>query len=439
MNDEDSIVEYKENEIKTDVTLIDDLNLFNNINNEDYIFSDYVEKQEPKKTIKTKSKCFLFYCVLSFSVAIFTLSFAATEILYAFVGDKYPSDLLISRLFGEGEAEMNFAELMLNQSFMPLHAPVQVTEEETTGTGESTTTPDTTTAPQTTAPSDTTAPPIIDKPIVNIYDYDYTKVPSGQIPIVPMDLSLYSNGNDFLYNDTGYNPSISNLLETPFIFPNSTYPTNYPLVLIVHTHTSEAYSADGAISYKDDGGELARSSDTAKNVIAVGDVMAEILNQNGIKTLHCYVIHDESYKDSYSRSAETIKRYLKDYPTIRLVIDLHRDSIMNSKGDLIRPVILENGQTVAQVMAVIGSNYSGQSHPCWQDNLQLALQLRQKLNDKYTNICRPVSLRSTTYNQELSPLSILLEIGASGNSLEEAQRAARLVGLSLCELMLPAG
>ena len=205
-------------------------------------------------------------------------------------------------------------------------------------------------------------------------------------------------------------------------------------MLILHTHGTEAYSEDGAIFYEDDGGELARSEDARNNVVAVGKVLADALNEAGISTLHCTVMHDQAqYKDAYSRAKETVQRYLMEYPSIRLVIDLHRDSILKSDGSLVRPVTVADGKAAAQVRFVVGSSWGGEAHDTWERNLSLALKLRASLNEETPRLCRPVYLKSSTYNQELAPYSLLLEIGSSGNSLEEAKRAAVTVAKGLGE------
>ncbi|MBQ8140360.1 MAG: stage II sporulation protein P [Clostridia bacterium] len=273
----------------------------------------------------------------------------------------------------------------------------------------------------------------------SIYDFDYSKIPDGETAIVPMDLSLSSYGSSYIYNSTGYTPDTEALLAADFTSANNpSYISNIssPLVLIVHTHGTESYLEDKAISYLDGGGELARSENTSENVVSVGAVMSKILNENGIPTLHCTVMHDQiQYKDSYARAEETIKQYLAKYPSIKLVIDLHRDAIIKSNGDVVRPVTTVNSEATAQVMCVIGSDWGGESCPNWKNNLSLALKLRDSLNSKYENICRPTYLRSSTYNQELAPYSLLLEIGACGNSVEEAQRAAALVAAELVPLV----
>jgi len=270
-----------------------------------------------------------------------------------------------------------------------------------------------------------------------LYQYDYSAVPEGEIPIIPMDLSLTEYGAAYFHNTTGLAPDGQALLSQSLNKQEKPVPlanTTGPLVLILHTHGTESYSPEGAISYRD--GEETRTADREKNVVAVGKVLADSLNRAGIETVHCSVLHDElQYKDSYARAEATIREYLERYPTIRLVIDLHRDSILKSTGEMVRPVSLIDGEAAAQVMCVVGSSWGGDENPNWEGNLALALQLRQRLNEEYDNLCRPPYLKSSTYNQELAPYSLLLEVGASGNSLQEAKRSAEAIARALVTMI----
>ena len=174
----------------------------------------------------------------------------------------------------------------------------------------------------------------------------------------------------------------------------------------------------------------------SENVVAVGKIISEILNRNGIPTAHCTVMHDSiQYKDSYARAEETIKRYLEEFPSIKLVIDVHRDSIVRSDGDIVRPVTEIDGEAMAQVMCVVGSDWVGDTYDHWENNLSLALKLRELLNQEKSNLCRPVFLKGNTYNQEIAPYSLLLEVGSSGNSLTEACRSAEIIAEKLCILI----
>ncbi len=300
--------------------------------------------------------------------------------------------------------------------------------------------PPTETAPlsETLPPQQSGASPETLPPSYDIYAFDGSRVPDGEIAIVPKDMSLLSLGENYIYNETSHSPNIKELAAADSIPVFGAAGGNMgaaPLVLIIHTHGTEAYSPEGSISYNEND-VLARSENIEENVISVGKVMCDVLNGEGIATLHCTVMHDrESYRNSYSRAAETIKKYLTLYPTVKYVIDIHRDSLSGSGGSLIRPVTVADGQAAAQVMCVVGSNLGGVENGRWEDNLSLALKLRSRLNDKYTNLCRPTCLRPSAYNQQYAPLSLLLELGASGNYLSEAKVTARLVAEELAEII----
>ncbi len=294
-----------------------------------------------------------------------------------------------------------------------------------------------TTAPTTTAPSataDTAAPEPAAPTVTDIYAYDASSVPAGQTPIRPYDLSLRSYGSGFIYNSTSYSPNTQALLQLNTL-PKLADTAASPVVLIIHTHGTEAYSPEGSTAY-DDSSALARSSDIEENVVAVGHAMAEVLRAQGISTLHCEIMHDEqSYRDSYARSAATVKEYLKKYPTIKYVFDVHRDSVTDASGALLRPVTAANGRAVAQVMCVVGSDEGGAAYKNWQANLSFALRLREALNDRCAGLSRPVCLRSSAYNQQYAPVSLLIEVGASGNYLSEALEAGRLCAAVLAEMI----
>lgn len=353
--------------------------------------------------------------------------------------------LLISVLFYEnipllrGFGFENIASSIIRGSFIDFSTLFR-TDDTTQSTPPQNTPPQS--LPQASAPPQASTPQGTLPPTPTpdtLYDFDYSKVPEGHTPIIPQDLSLISYGSSYLFNSTGYKPDTQKLIERVLSWEgNAEYLSSKsrPQVLIVHTHGTESYSEEGAISFLDDGSEIARSEDISKNVVAVGARLAQRLEEAGISTLHCTVMHDKlQYKDSYLRAQETIKQYLKKYPSIKLVIDVHRDSIMKSTGELVRPVTLVDSRPAAQVMCVVGSDWGGEPYENWEGNLSLALKLRKALNQKHQNLCRPTYLRPTTYNQELSPYSLLLEVGSSGNSLSEALYSADLVADALVELL----
>jgi stage II sporulation protein P len=260
----------------------------------------------------------------------------------------------------------------------------------------------------------------------DIYAYDTPDMPNGMNGIMPMDLSLSEYGHNYIHDSSVLTPNLSDIYEIDVsVDLSSVYPIGSPLVLIVHTHGTEAYTPKG-INYYDPSKEVSRSKNTEENVVALGKIVTNYLNEKGIPTIHCEIMFDEeSYTEAYSRSSEKIKEYLARYPSIQYVIDIHRDAVVRSSGELIKAVTLSDNEKVAQMMFVVGTGEAATPCANWQRNLALAQKLRRELNSDTDNICRPTCLRDSSYNQQYSAYSILLEIGAAGNTLEEAERSAQ--------------
>ncbi len=259
------------------------------------------------------------------------------------------------------------------------------------------------------------------------------EMPEGAIPVCTMDLSYLSLGREYVHNETLYRPNVDSLLT---VDTSRQGEGDAPLVLILHTHTSESYLPEGTEYLTTAPGDVTYSRDAEENVLSVGEVLCRSLNANGITAIHCTTLHDEpTFTGAYDRTEATVRRYLETYPSIEYVIDLHRDSVMTSDGKFVRAAVDEGADAIAQVMAVIGTDGNGTQHERWESNLALALQLREALNNGEASICRPVSLRNASFHQELARHSILLEIGTAANSVEEARRAAVLVGEALAEII----
>lgn len=205
-----------------------------------------------------------------------------------------------------------------------------------------------------------------------------------------------------------------------------TLPAAGPQVLIVHTHSSEAYTPDGADSYV--ASDPYRTQDAGHSVIRVGDALAAALEAHGLTVLHDRGVYDyPSYTGSYSRSGAAVEQYLADYPSIRVVIDLHRDAL--GSGDVVyktRAVV--GAKQCAQVMMVMGSGANGLPHPNWRENLKLAMYLQNAVTARYPSLARPVELVEQRYNQQLSSGMLILEVGSNGNTLAEALTAVELFG-----------
>lgn len=255
-------------------------------------------------------------------------------------------------------------------------------------------------------------------------------VPLGNVdgiklyPITSSDLSpdnIYtlSNGTSFNINPEDLSGKIPSSLENISL-------SQEPLVLILHTHACECYS-EYDTSYPETA--ETRSTDKEKNVVRVGREIAETLSRFGITSLHCDTLHDsESFINAYSESASTVKQYLEMYPSIRFVIDVHRDAIIRDSKESVKAVTDIAGEKYAQIMFVVGTNELGHKHPDWKNNLSLAVLLQESISDTYPSLCRSINLRNVPFNQQLSDGYILLEVGTSANTLEEALRSARAFG-----------
>lgn len=186
-------------------------------------------------------------------------------------------------------------------------------------------------------------------------------------------------------------------------------------VLVVHTHTTECYNGD-AMS-----GESERTTDETKNMIAVGNVICGILEENGIKTVHDTTVHDyPSYQSAYTRTLSTINSNLQKYPSIRVVLDIHRDAFVYSDGSKLRVSCNQNGIETAKVMLVVGTDSMGLNHPNWRGNLTFAAKIQNAAEIMYPGLMRPIDLRKERFNMHAAPGSLLLEVGSNGNSLAEA-------------------
>lgn len=212
--------------------------------------------------------------------------------------------------------------------------------------------------------------------------------------------------------------------------PPETERLDGPQVLIVHTHTTEAYTKAPGWDYEET--EPCRTLDPDYSVVRLGSELAALLEARGIGVLHDTTVQDyPSYSGSYDRTAETISAYLAEYPSIRMVLDVHRDAFEAADGTL--------GGTAAdgraRIMLVVGTDERGLTHPNWQGNLSFALKLETLLRRRAPGLSRGISLCAQRYNQNLTPLSLLAEFGAAGDTLEEALAAVPDFAAALAELL----
>lgn len=250
--------------------------------------------------------------------------------------------------------------------------------------------------------------------------------------LIPTDPSGYTVcGRTYISNSTDYPLSVSDL-QQPFAAHLS---EDGPQILILHTHGSEAYTPAGDETIVWSGDH--RTTDTRCNVVRVGDEMAEVFGQAGISVLHDRTLYDyPSYAGSYDRSLVAIQNYLKQYPSIRFILDVHRDAIEDGQGNQYKVVSAIDGEgTAAQLSIVVGSDGSGLTHPNWIENLRLAVAIQENILAKYPTLMRPVLLRNSRYNQHATAGSLLVEVGSAGNSPEEAVLAGRLFAERMAKVL----
>lgn len=213
-----------------------------------------------------------------------------------------------------------------------------------------------------------------------------------------------------------------------------TLPEEGPQVLIVHTHGSEAYTPDGTDTYVATG--ECRTTDTEKSVVRVGDEIAKVLTEMGLTVVHDTALYDyPEYNGAYDRSLAAVENWLAQYPTIQVVLDVHRDALIGSDGTVYKPITTINGEKCAQVMLVMGSN-ALYDHPNWLENLALAVQVQKEMNTLWPTLARPIGLRENRYNQQTAPGAMLVEVGSHGNTLQEALAAARMFARALGAVLL---
>lgn len=204
-----------------------------------------------------------------------------------------------------------------------------------------------------------------------------------------------------------------------------------PEVLIMHTHTTECFSGDEMA------GKSERTTDEMKNMCAVGAVIADTLEELGIHCVHDKTIHDyPTYQGSYTRALKTITRNIEEYPTIKVVLDIHRDAYIYSDGSKLRVAAKIDGEDAAQVMLVLGTDSMGLYHPYWKKNLALACKIQNAAEIMYPGLMRPIDLRRERFNMHVTTGSLLIEVGSNGNTLAEAERSAKLLARCIAAALI---
>lgn len=207
-----------------------------------------------------------------------------------------------------------------------------------------------------------------------------------------------------------------------------------PTILVYHSHTTEGYTLLDA-GYYTESLDL-RSKDNAKNMVRVGDELVKYLELQGFKVIHDTDMHDENYSGAYDSSRNNIEKYLEEYPSIEITIDVHRDDITYDNNTKVKPTATINGKKAARMMMIAGAQYGRiEKFPNWECNLRFDLAVQNKVEEMYPGLMRPILFSERKYNMFETKNSFLLEVGTDGNTLDEACYSARLFATALGELL----
>lgn len=282
---------------------------------------------------------------------------------------------------------------------------------------EEPTQPETTEAPET-APLETT---VATQPTV---EQTVPPEPAGAVAVFgPSDASLVQ-----VQSFCGYEADVPTWLEKPLQWDLQ---QEGPTVLILHSHATESY--ENTENYQES--SRYRTRDENYNVVSVGDALVQHLEVRGISALHDRRLHDyPSYSDAYNNSRTAAREHLEQYPSIQLVLDLHRDSVTDASGNQVRYTVETARGTAARLMLVVGTDAGGLSHASWPENMSLAVKFHAQLEKLCPGICRPISFRSQRFNQDLSAGALLIEVGSAGNTRQEAMGAVEVLADAIAAL-----
>ena len=253
-----------------------------------------------------------------------------------------------------------------------------------------------------------------------------------QEPTQPIALPVFSgddaSGIPITYN-CDYQPDLEELLTRELRWDLH---TDQPSVLILHTHTSESYTRRPGDTYEESGDY--RTLDPEYNVLSLGDLLAQRLEEAGIHVIHDTSFHDyPSYNSAYSHAAASTEAILAEHPDIQLVLDLHRDAADTPTGQLVTECSI-GSETSAQLMMVVGTDAGGLDNPGWEENLSIALKLQALLEQENPGICRPINFTYHRYNQHLGQHALIVEVGAAGNTLPQAKLAVNALADAIIAL-----
>ena len=202
-------------------------------------------------------------------------------------------------------------------------------------------------------------------------------------------------------------------------------------VLIFHTHSCESYTSSDLFPYTPTGNF--RTTDLNYTVTRVGTELENQLKQYNIPVIHDTSYHDyPAYNGSYTKSLQTVENILKTTQA-DVIIDLHRDAI-GSRPDY-APTVKIGDDYASQMMFVIGTNEGGLNHPNWEQNLKFAIKVQEKAEEMYPGLFKPIMVTPNRYNQHTGKYASIIEVGSTGNTLEQSLTSMKYLAKVLDEVM----
>ena len=257
-----------------------------------------------------------------------------------------------------------------------------------------------------------------------------TTLPPATKPVVPQPEGVILTEKDAdaveLNDLVDYRPDIEALLLSPLYWDLT---GAEPTVLILHTHATESYTKEPGQIYEEDSDY--RTFNASYNMLSIGEELTRVLTAGGISVLHDRTLHDyPSFSGSYDHARQTIRAYLEAFPSITMVIDLHRDALNFEEEPQLSTMATVGTQSSAQLMLVAGTDHNV-SYTGWQETLALNVKLTAVLEKMYPGITRPIQLRPQRFNLDMTPGSLLVEVGANGDTHAEALVAVRALGAAI--------
>ncbi|MBR4905751.1 MAG: stage II sporulation protein P [Clostridia bacterium] len=264
--------------------------------------------------------------------------------------------------------------------------------------------------------------------VVPLSVYIFLIVPSEQAKVSPAFAPIEQETVQTVESASSVKESVAAVASPAVLCTYKAFPalnalrSDKPTILIYHTHTTEAYTQTETETYRET--SKWRTSDNTKNVVAVGETLKEILEKDyGFTVIHDTTDHEPpKLATAYDRSFITIEKYHKEYPSVVLFIDLHRDAY-TSTGTVPCDYLTINGIETARLMFVVGKGEKYSDKPYYDSNIAFAERMTAYLNTISDKLCRPVRVKTGRYNQHVAPNCILVEVGHNANTLSQAKAA----------------